>query len=337
MTSSARYNRVLLTEIGFMRPVSIKRSRGLVRDGSAFAYQIEELIALGAIQVAIQACPRNTAFRDSLSTKLRDRVRLIDDDYECQMSAKALLSPIAEELCLEFQGGVVSINKKLDEDVERAATRLYFYLQSFLLGVEHRLQIDIDLADMKASADLLRRTLRSLDGRAVASVLTGILTTYEPAFLSTAIVHPMAEQQLISLFKEFVQDETYKHLSEASHKIGIPRRAKRAVSMVGRQAKKLISKPAFREITDLSSKVIMMATQVPVPDSDAFNALVASGYLPPIVSLRKASQDAQAVWLAQKPDIVFPPSALNDCNIEDVTDRLGKQDETAQPPPERDK
>jgi len=320
MTAATRYNRVLLQEVGFMRPVRIKGAQGGVRDGSALAYQIEELIALGAVEVAIQGWPSNQVFRDSLSPTLRGRVRLIDEDLQCLNRAQAVLFPIAEELSLELGFSAVSYNKKLDSSVQSAAATLHFSLQSFLLGVEHNLQIDIDLAGMKASVDLLRRNLRSPEARAVASLLAGILATYEPATLSATVVRPMAPPQLISLFEEFVQDETYRQLSEASHDIGIPRRAKRAIVMVGRHAKKLIAKPAFREVADLSSKAITMATQVPVPDSDACNALVASGYLPPIVSLREAMDDAHSMWMTQRPEIIFPPSAREHWNIEDVTD-----------------
>lgn len=330
MNLVATYNRVLLTEIGFMRPVRVKGAPGLVRDGSALAYQIEELIALGTMEIAIKDCPMNKAFRDNLSTKLRNRVRLIDGKQKCLSRVKALLTPMAEELCLELQDYSVDIKKKLDEDTQWAATHLYFHLQNFLLGVEYRLQIDIDIANMKSSVDHLRRALRSPESRAVASILAGILCTYQPISLFTAVVRPTAKQQLISLFEEFVQDETYRHLSEESHRIGIPQRVKRAVTMLRRHAKKLISKPAFREVTDLSSKAITAATQVPVPGADAYNSLVPSGYLPPVVSLRKVSENARAVWLAQKPDIVFPPFNPDYWNNEDVIDDIEDEDETTQ-------
>lgn len=307
MTSVPQYNRVLLMQAGFMRPVKFEDHEGMIRDGSSLAYQIEELIALGAMEIAMEGGPMIEAFRERLSPSLRRRVRLIDDGLNCVQRAIAVMSPIAEELSLEFGHGIIRYKKSLKREIQDAAGTLFVNLHPFLLGVEYELQVDIDLQAMQSSVHLLRQELRNPRGRAFVSVLEGILATYKPISVTATAVRSMASDELISLFEEFVQDESYQQLSEQAHKLGYPQRAKRAVTLIGRYAKRLVAKPAFQQVANLSSRGISMATQVPLPNSEMCEALITSGFLPPIVSLRKAMDSAKQLWLTQKPDMILPP------------------------------
>jgi hypothetical protein len=55
MSASPKFNRVFLSVPGFFRYEEVKGGYGIIRDGSAFPYQVEELITLGAIKVAVAA------------------------------------------------------------------------------------------------------------------------------------------------------------------------------------------------------------------------------------------------------------------------------------------
>ena len=321
MTSITQYNRVLLNEVGFIR--SVIRAEGLkslIRDGSALTYQIEELIALGAMEIVLTTNPTHKAFRNTLSPSIRKRVCLIDPEDIAYQRVFAMMAPIAEELDLKLDPGAIGYYKSLKKQVITATANLYFGLHTFLLGIENQLQIDIDLPALQSSVHLLRQELRNPKGRGLVSVLEGLLATYKPVSIPATAIRSTAADQLIKLFEEFVQDETYCHLSEQSNKLGFPQRAKRATTLVGRYAKKLVSKPAFRKVADLSSKGITIATQVPLPDSEMCGALIPSGFLPPVVSLKKAMHSAHKQWQTQRPDMYLPPGAKGSLLAREITD-----------------
>lgn len=309
MNPIPQYNRVLLENVGFMRPVLRfeGRLKSLIKDGSALTYQIEELIALGAMEIALETTPMHKAFRDSLSPGIRKRVCLIDPEGIVFQRVLAMMAPIAEEFDLKLDRGAIGYYKSLKKPVSNASKVLYFSLYAFLLGIENQLQIDIDLPAFQFSVHLLRQELRNPKGRGLVSMLEGLLATYEPVSITTTTIRSTAAEQLIKLFEEFVQDETYCYLSEQSNKLGFPQRAKRAITLVGRYAKKLVTKPAFRNVADLSAKGITIATQVPLPDSEMCETLISSGFLPPVVSLENAMHSAHKLWQTQKPEIVLPP------------------------------
>jgi hypothetical protein len=55
MSASPKFNRVFLPDVGFWRSETTKDGHDMfIRDYLSFAYQVEELISLGAIEVAVE-------------------------------------------------------------------------------------------------------------------------------------------------------------------------------------------------------------------------------------------------------------------------------------------
>ena len=305
MSASPKFNRVYLNSPGFLRYEEIERRHRIIRDGSALPYQVEELITLGAIEVAVDASDMMAGdFIKSLPTSLKKRVVQVDKRGICRQRVDSLFAPIAEELGIEVNYRGLSYHKhKLDESLPDAVIKVYSDLYQFLVGMEHELQIDIDLWGVIQSLETLREHLRSRDARAVAAILLGVFQTYRTVSIPALIFESAAPEQLLKLFEDFVRDETYRHLSMEAHKLGLPTKAKRAINLMGRYVQKLFQRPTVRQIADLSSKGLSVATQIPIPNSDMADALLRKGFLPPIVSLGSAMHRARVFWSKANPEI----------------------------------
>jgi hypothetical protein len=54
----------------------------------------------------------------------------------------------------------------------------------------------------------------------------------------------------------------------------------------------------------LGTKGMETASKVPLPNAEAFESLLADGYLPPIVSLRESTLRARTAWRVAKPPFI---------------------------------
>lgn len=309
MSSEVYYNRVLLSDIGFMRKHDTERN-AMYRDGSGLKFQIEELIALGAVEIVMETYNITEKFIKSLPASIKKRASLIDKKHKCLKRAQSLIAPVANELSLEIpfgNAGYVGYGSKTPDALGRAATTVYFNIHPFLLGIEHKLQVDIDLEGIKSSIKLLREKLRSPEARATIAELEGIFGTYEHNSVESIAIRSDAPKERVLLFEEFVEDEEYLRLSEEYYRLGLPDYMKRAVTLIGRFARKVIAKPAFKETANLSAKVVTAATKIPMPNSEMWDTLLKQEYLPPIVSLRDAIYKARKMWETTKPPPVLPP------------------------------
>lgn len=303
MSTSPKFNRIFLPELGFWRWVEIEGQGRGIRDSSAFPYQVEELIALGAIEVAVGTTFYTGDFIKSLPTSLKKRVVQVDKRGICGQRVVSLFAPIAEELGMEPHNHTGLSLRKQDKNLLEAAVTVYFSLYTFLIGMEHGLQVDIDLQGVIQSLKTLRENLRSGDARATAAILLGVFQTYRTVSIPALIFESAAPEQLLKLFEDFVRDETYRHLSMEAHKLGLPTKAKRAINLMGRYVQNLFQRPTVRQIADLSSKGLSVATQIPIPNSDMADALLRKGFLPPIVSLGSAMRRSWLFWSNANPEI----------------------------------
>jgi hypothetical protein len=318
MSTSPKFNRILLPELGFLRWVEIEGQRKGIRDSSAFPYQVEEMIALGAIEVAVGATIITDDLIKSLPTSLKKRVVQVDKRGICRQRVDSLFAPIAEELGMEPHNSTALSFRKQDKNLPQdknlleAAATVYFSLYPFLIGMEHGLQVDIDLQGVIQSLKTLRENLRSGDARVTAAILLGVFQTYRTVPIPALIFESAAPEQLLKLFEDFVRDETYRHLSMEAHKLGLPTKAKRAINLMGRYVHKLFQRPTVRQIADLSSKGISVVTQLPIPNSDMADALLRKGFLPPIVSLGSAMRRSWLFWSNANPEIDLRVAGKND-------------------------
>jgi len=231
---------------------------------------------LGVIDIAIHPIHHLAEFIGVLPLGLKKRIVLIDEDLRSISKRNAILAPIAEEFNIELGTYFIKYRKTLPEDLSSAIADLSWHLRSFLLGLEHELQIDIDLQRTQKAISILRQVSRNPDSRANLAILSGIF-------------------------------ETYRQMSVHVHSLGFPTRMRRSITIVGRLAKRLVTKAPFRQIVNLCSKGITTATHVPVPDSEMCASLIKKDYFPPIVSFQKAVYQAvEEAWISTKPDFVAP-------------------------------
>jgi hypothetical protein len=286
------FNRVLFDDAPFFRSVGNARRR----DASSWPFIVEELIAFGATDIAIPKISLALYAMDALPESLRKRIQVIDKRRAILESSNLFFSPIAAEFGLKVGAWSLSRMREIPEDLETAVVDLYFSMYAFFLGLEYQLEIDLDMRFMKQSVETLRARAREPESRARLAVLSGVLNCYETASVDTIVLKPAANTRQIELFAEFVQDEAYKELSRTFHNLGYPDRFKRSVTVIGRIARKLMTQAPFKQLIDVSSRIISAASNLPLPDSELGAVLVRRKYLPPVVPVRQALSRAKEAW-----------------------------------------
>jgi hypothetical protein len=305
-TKKLNCNRILLESV-FMRrfyyPDGILKAAYV--DGSSLPFLIEEFVSLAVTEVAIVKNFPASDFIDHLPQGLKNRVVLVKEQ-QAFSKLQALFAPIAEEFELVLSYGIQYL-KPLPRDLSDSIGTLYFSLHTYLIALEHELQIDINLRAVKNAIAALRQSSRNPQARSNLAILSGIFETYDYKQLDSVELHSSAPERLISIFQEFVEDETYRNMSTHAHSLGFPIYARRSMTVLKRLAKKLVSKAPFKDIVNLSSRGISTATSLPIPDSDMYASMIKKGYLPPIVPLDEAIKRAKKSWESINPDYVPHP------------------------------
>lgn len=284
--------RVLFDGAPFFRSLE----KGRKRDSSSWPFIVEELIAFGATDIVIPKISLALHAMDVLPDSLRNRIKIIDKKRSVLNSSNLFFAPIAEDFGLKVGAWSLTRMREIPESVELAVVNLYFNMYAFFLGVEHHLQIDIDIQLIKKSIEILREQARNPECRAGLAILTGVFNCYVPTNVNSIILKPTSSDRLVELFVEFVQDEVYRQISCSYHDLGYPDRLKRSLTVIGRLSKKLVTKAPFKQLIDVSSKIITAASSLPIPDSEFGESLVRKKYLPPIVPVRQAMERAREAW-----------------------------------------
>lgn len=305
--SKVNHNRVLLEGI-FLREISFPNGgKGAAVDGSSLWFVVEELVSFAVTDIALIGGYPAADFVDTLPASLKRRIVIVDKKQKCRSRADAILAPMADEFQVTLRGPGIEFRRALDPEVQRAIAVVYFYLYTYLLGLENELQIDINLGSFKESISVLRKASRNPEFRATLAILAGVLETYSPQSITTFELRSSAPDRLVTLFQEFIADETYREMSTHTHLLGFPIHLQRSMTLLGRLAKQLVTKSPFKDLVNLSSKGISAATSLPIPTSEMYEPLLKTGYLPPIVSYGGAVQKAREAWALANPDYVPHP------------------------------
>ena len=289
------FNSVLLTEPPFFR----KFKGGMTRDVSAYPFMIEEIVSYGAVNIGV---PRNSLSLfalDSLPAILKRRIKIVDKKLRTLRMDRALREPICKEFGLRRlpPGGTsFTFDRPLSKPVEDAVCCLEFDWYPFMLGLEHGLQIDVDVARMREAAMLLRGHAKDGASRAVLATMAGILAPYEPAQTGVIEMVPTESDELVQTFRVLAEDETYRAISKEFHKIGFPSRLRERLLRIVTLSKRLVRKREFKNTVTLGTKTISAATQVPLPDGELGERLLRKQYLPPTMSLAPALRKAKDAW-----------------------------------------
>jgi len=279
----------------------------LVVDGSSLEFLIEELISLGATDVAIPSESIAARFVDNVPKVLKKRIAVVDVK-KVELERRAIFEPLAEEFDLKVDGVALTCHRTFEpKELHDALATVYFELETFLLGLEHELQINLDIDSLRKAVDVVRLSSRSATSRASLSVLAGVLASYESRGITSILVQSGASRHLAELFGELLEDETYKLMSRQAYCLGLPLRIQRTAKEFSRLARRLVTKPQFRYVLRLASRGMSLATQVPVPDVEALAPLIKKKYFPPAVSLKGIIPKARKAWEHTEPNFVPPP------------------------------
>jgi len=212
---------------------------------------------------------------------------------------RALREPICKEFGLKrhFTGGhVISFERPLPKPVENAVMCLEAEWYLFMLGLEHGLQIDIDVSGMRKAALLLRRHAKDSATRAVLATMAGILAPYGPKQTGVIEMVPAESGELVQTFLALVEDETYRAISKEFYSIGFPTHLREGLSRIATLSKRLVRKREFKNIITMGTKAVTAATQIPLPDGELGERLLRKNYLPPTLSLAPALEKAKDAW-----------------------------------------
>jgi hypothetical protein len=302
--------RVLLKWDSVSRQVNLGPSLTPARvvDYSIIPFMIEELVSFGASEFALDLPQEDFEYlTQQFSVAFRKRLFAAPKEKVIGQ-LNAIMGPVFEEYDIKpFAGvGLGFCSGQMNDLSHAAVSSLYFGLCDFLLGLEHELHVDVDVESLRLVSNTVRIRSRNPRTRAHMAILEGILSSYQPTKLEAVELRSCASDQVVSLFSQFVEDETYQLLSKEAHAFGIPARLKRARGAFTRLSRQMLTKPAFKSILNLGSRMITAATHVPAPDTDLASSLFSKPFLPPIVSLSNARERALASYRNSNPEFLPP-------------------------------
>lgn len=295
-------NRVYLPTWGFEQEYESKYERGWFRDVMSFEFIVEALVAHSASQIALQSWgeEHDSMLLHHLPTTLRKRIKFVDADFGALKLAHSVFSPVFEEYHIEplrpgsyalrIPGGL--LNKPIEEDI----THSWIMLPEFLLGLKHKLEVDVDIKRFRQSISTIRQESRNPESRANMSILEGILSCYRLGEVEGLHVVSHAAQEQRESFIRFLEDLDYEELSKANFGLGFPLYFKKMSAKISQLVRRIVSNERFASMFNACSSSLMIATQLPMPNSELVKTLVPSSYLPPIVSLKPALHEAREAW-----------------------------------------
>jgi hypothetical protein len=274
-------------------------------------FLMEEFIALGVMDVVLSSGEEPDYLRSIIVPELRPR--LLVERCEAGVDSARILAPIAEEFGYEFDAGAAVLKRANGESLAEGPVGEIFSvacaLEKLLIGIKYEAEISLNLARVKQDLVSLANVCRSGRSRATIAVLRGILNAYAPVQTDAVIIRPSTTDRQIRLFLTFVEDSTYREMSQAAHAFGIPGRLERSRQLFSRAARALILKAPFRQTVNLGSKIISAATHVPIPDADVAASLFHKEYLPAVVDVDDAVARAIEQWKRVAPTAA-PPQSL---------------------------
>jgi hypothetical protein len=297
---AAPYHRVLCTQPSFLIGIEPDAAPGIYRRRgptsgvyqveSALPRLVEEFVALGATEIVVLPDQFLGPDLNTVPTALRRRVKDLTGNREPETAMGSFLKPLEAEgieytIYLNRRRHNVSAPAHAGDRVLSALRTLVPALHIFLVGLEQRAQVDIDLPRFRWALATLRVFCRCPTARAHLAALEGVLACYRPVEAPAVGFRSGARPDQVALFRDLIEDAVYQDLSRSAHLLGVPSRVSRATTLMRRRIRQLSAKPLFRPLLNLASRGIEAATDVPAPDSAFADVLAGDGYLPPIVPL----------------------------------------------------
>jgi len=284
---------------GFFKEYDFPGGKGAFRDVTSFEFIVEALIAQSASQIALLSWGEGVdrALLDNVPPTLRKRIKFVDHDSSALKLAISVLSPIFDEFSIEPKGPALMYKSNLlDHNVEHAIIETYSSLHTFLLGLRHKLQIDINIEQLKKAVSLIRCKSGNPESRANMAIVEGILNFYRQGTVGAIEIVPRARKKQTELFINFLEDTSFEELSRATHSLGFPLLFRKSAVQIKQTLRKIMASERFAQIIAASSKPISAVTRVPLPSPELMKMFEFSDYLPPIVSLKPTLEQAYTDW-----------------------------------------
>ena len=295
------YNRVLLTHFpaesnfrGHVEPDGAPRP-------SLVGMILEEFVSLSTVEIVVSESARQT-LEEQAPKQLLKRVRFINREDSDRKHA-AFFAPLAEEFSVQFKAhsAIVAPPPHLSAELVEALNILHLLLDDFFVGIDHQVQVGVSPKGLRLAAGIIRAASQSSENRARLAALEGVLGLYHEERTPSLNPLDLRTSALVGAFAEILQDDLYKSLSQEAYALGIPARVRTALTAMGAKVGQLLKKPKVRQLFDLGSKGVSVATQIPMPDSQQAAELLGLGpYLPPYVNINSVVDRAHKSWIAMQ-------------------------------------
>src|SRR5262249_49964786 len=144
------------------------RTKTFLQDYSIVLLTIEELVATGAMELALDMAESDfPTLTERIPEPLRTRIAFVGDQ-SLRSAVAEILSPTYEEFGVESDPGGYSLifSKPCAPEVSDHIGEVWSTLYTFLLGARNYLQIDIDLRGFLFATNALRLSSRNPKARA---------------------------------------------------------------------------------------------------------------------------------------------------------------------------
>lgn len=180
-------------------------------------------------------------------------------------------------------------------------------LQSYLNALHEKSLCQFDIASMLTELEHLDRACRTPEARANISVLRGIFSGYKTVSHAAINCQINSSDAMVELFEELLENAHYQSLSHEAKKFGTVQKLNTVKRNVSKLVKAVIQSRRGKSILDYGSRVITVATGVPVPTTELAESLIKNAYFPPVVDMSQGIERATKKLIENLPDTRFVP------------------------------
>jgi hypothetical protein len=286
------------------------------RDGYSLAYTadysvilltIEEIIAAGATELAVELSGANIENLIRLAPSLENRIVPISDDT--LLLTNSILRPTMDEFHVELRElyDTATENKENNDRLQlaRQIIAVFLDLNHFLVGMRNRLQVDIEFEKFLSNVEVVRTISRNPQGRMNLAEIEGILRSYRPFSLNCVQLRPAASPRAAELFSVFVQDSMYESMSRHACSLGYPKVVAESGQGFSEMARTFVQSSKHKKDVLLGELSIAAALES-ADNSQKTKEVLRTAYLPPVVSFAAAREKASNTYETLGPRPIWP-------------------------------
>jgi hypothetical protein len=293
-------------------PSNILNSDIKINENPFWSFLIGETISFGALRIALDSCSKDYSYLKDISFLLPNQILSVDLDLVETEESRLLFKPFLEELNLEIQidGSQISyISTYSPSDVpnEIIATiiRLYSPLRKFLLAIKYKLCLDIDIFAVKKDLDSLYNFSNNTHAKQIFWGLIQIMSSYQPHNFRLIELSRNIRGQQLEIFQKLSNNVKYHQLSQIIYNLGYNNLSQKVLVDLEILSEDLIHSISLDGLLTISSKSIFLNQRTFNQPPLVIYNLLSSEFLPPIVPMHKAIQDALENWISMYPSSVL--------------------------------